>query len=122
MQQEASARRENDKLKATPFLSDDQPTTAKKITEPFDTRFPYLPPLAAEVRPRIQVELLATYQVHPPHLSRHLESYVQLSIHKNFENDHRTKRKAEIVEAEIKTKKGKVVVQERKRWRRHDSR
>ena len=40
LQQEASARSGNDKLCAPEFLSDDQPLAAKKITEPFDIRFP----------------------------------------------------------------------------------
>ena len=67
LQQEASARSGNGKLRASQLTSDDgQPKAAKKMTEPFDIRFPNLPRPAVEVRPRIQVELLITYQAHPP--------------------------------------------------------
>ena len=68
MQQEASARSENDKLRATAFPSDEQPLAAKKIIDPFDIRFPNIPRPVFEVRPRIQVELPFTYQVPPPRL------------------------------------------------------
>ena len=41
LQQEASARSGNDTIRASEFTSDDdQPLAAKKITEPFDIRFP----------------------------------------------------------------------------------
>ncbi len=79
LQQEASARSGNDTLRASEFTSDDdQPLAAKKITEPFDIRFPNLPRPVVEVRPRIQVVLPITYQAPPPpDLSRHLEGYVR---------------------------------------------
>ena len=61
LQQEASARSGNDKLRASKFTSDDNlPLAAKKITGPFDIRFPNLARLAVEVRPRIKVELPIT--------------------------------------------------------------
>ena len=53
LQQEASARSGNDNLRALEFPSDDQPLAAKKITDPFDIRFPNLPRQAVEVRLRI---------------------------------------------------------------------
>jgi hypothetical protein len=40
LQQEASARGGNDKLRAPEFSSDDQPLAAKKITEHFNFGFP----------------------------------------------------------------------------------
>ena len=123
MQQEAFARSGDDELRATAFPSDYQPPTAKKITEPFDIRFPDLPSLVVEVRPRNQVELHVTYQVHPPKTCHNILSRA-MSIRKNFENDHcGTKRKAETIEAEkIPPPKRKVVVQERKGCRRSSSR
>ena len=80
MQPEASLRSKNDKIRAFTFPSDDQPPAAKKITKPFDIRFPNLPPPVVEVRPRIQVKLPITFQVQPPplDLSRHLLDYVHL--------------------------------------------
>ena len=122
MQQEASARNGNHKLRAAAFLSDDQPLAAKKTTEPFDIRFPNLPPPIVEVRPRIQVEWPCYYQVPPPSpppkTCRNILRV--MSIQKNFENDQR-KEKAKTVDAEIK-KKQKVVAQERTRLRRQSSR
>jgi hypothetical protein len=102
LQQEASARSGNDKLRASDFTSDDDlPLAAKKIIEPFDIRFPNLPRPVVEVRPRIQVELPITYQAHPPQTCRDILRV--MSVQKNFEDDQRTaKRKAETVEAEKK--------------------
>ena len=67
LQQEASSRSGNDKLRAPEFSSDDQPIAAKKITEIFDIRFANLPRPVGEVRLIIQVELPITYQA-PPRL------------------------------------------------------
>ena len=68
LHQEAIARSGNDNLRAPEIPSDDQPLDAKKITEPFDNRFPNLPRSVVEVRPRIHVELPNIYQAHPPRL------------------------------------------------------
>ena len=60
--------RGNDKIRVTVFPSDCQPPSTKKITEAFDIRFPNLSPPDVDVRPCIQVDLLVTYQAHPPRL------------------------------------------------------
>jgi hypothetical protein len=122
LQQEASARSGNNKHRVSEFTSDDdQPLAAKKITEPFDIRFPNLPRLVVEVRPRIQVELPITYQAHLPQTCRDILRL--MSVQTNSEDDQRTaKRKAEKVEAEKRNQQRNVVVQERKTCRRQGSR
>ena len=87
LQQEASARSGNDKLRASDFTSDDDlPLAAKKIIEPFDIRFPNLPRPVVEVRPRIQVELPITYQAHPPPQTCR-DILRVMSVQKNSEDD-----------------------------------
>ena len=109
-------------LVATSSPSDDHPPHAKKITEAFDIRYPNLP--VVEVRPRVQVPLPGTYQVHaPPQTCRDILRV--MSIQKKSENEEREnkKRMAEKVVAEKKTALKinvvvvHVVVQEKKNRR-----
>ena len=77
-------------LGATSSPSDDQPPHAKKITEAFDIRYPNLP--VVEVRPRVQVPLPGTYQVHaPPQTCRDILRV--MSIQKKSENEERENKK-----------------------------
>ena len=89
------AQSSNEVLGPTTSPSDEQPSHAKKITGAFDIRYPNLPPPVVEVRPRVQVALPGTYQVHPPQTCRDILRV--MSIQKKAENEDREnkKRKAE---------------------------
>ncbi len=110
------AQSSNENLGPTTLPSDEQPPHAKKITGAFDIRYPNLPPAVVEVRPRVQVALPSTYQVHP-RLQTCRDILRVMSIQTKSKNEDREnkKRKAEKFVAEKKTSlRRKDVVQKEK--------